>query len=224
MDMVASDRVRRRVAVALGLGDLGLFFEGGEQYSTFEAVYDSMATELLEKHYWSFAEEFARLAATVSAPAQISSHPYTFDLPADFLSLTFCTRSPSLYDDQSFKMRAGRKISVPENVCYLSYTRRLLAAEKLDPMFESALVLRTALELCIEIPRDIELMEKLERRYQMMDFHAIGNDYRNLDVGESIEPQSFVDARRVGSYGSAIYDERSSYCVDIPEQSLEEEL
>lgn len=202
-----------RAAILIGLDNINEFNAGGRNQTAYDQLYPENRDSILSSHYWAFAEEFKELQRTVSPPTLY--YPFVYDIPDNFLQLTFLVGGSDFFEDLPFKRYARDLISTDREVAYLSYTRKLGPGEEGDAPFREAVAHKMAADLCYFCNGGEDRAKQLRETYKDMEFHAVSNDYRSQMLNESVEPQDYVRAR-VSSGGNIVNDSQ----VEIPRQPI----
>ena len=163
-------------------------------------TYEKARDVLLQNYYWPFAEAQAILTPSLNEDGSMAKPLFGFDqffdLPSDFLNVTYINNSGE-YRVQNLRYQImGDRLATSSDRAYLSYTRRVTDHTKFKPAFDYALGLFIAQILCFNITRNGDREVFLLRSFNRQKFESIEIEHRDAPHQQMINPEH-SDARGV---------------------------
>lgn len=153
-----------------------------------QSAFDRILKELLRLVNWKFA-----LKSTALALAKQTGEKRYYTIPAD------CTFMKDILDEQGEPIGSswnveGNQIVTKETKIIGQYISHEKALEKMDPLFQSALVYRLASEIAIELTGADSVMGRNYQRYQIsLEQAKFENSREGIDP--ILDGNPFLDAR-----------------------------
>ncbi len=121
-------------------------------------LYEPNRKNLLRKHFWNFALVLVSLPQLVDVP--VFEYTYAYQLPSD------CLRLVKLFEFVSPWKIIGRQLHSDDNTIDLVYVSDFTDAAQFDVMFEEALVLKIAYEICLKLNENDNRANILKQEFE----------------------------------------------------------
>lgn len=189
------DSILRAVAVHLNEQNYGTGTPIQREANNF---YPTAKKVMLQNHYWTFAEKQVKLEKLLDESGNDARPEFgfsnLFNLPDDFISLTYLNNSGS-YRVQSLRYQLLEdKLATNSQEAYMSYTRDITDSTKFSPVFEYTLGLFIAQNLCFNITRNMDREIYLLRSFKRQQMESIEIEHRNTPL-ETVQDTGYIDAR-----------------------------
>ena len=156
-------------------------------------LYPQIMYHTLQRYRWGFARKYSELQ---KSDLEGGRYKNNFTLPEDFLYLRGCYS-----DDRYRRTIRERDLNVVDKVintdsekCYIEYTR-YVEESKLPQYFIEYIKYKLALDTCMSLTGDTDLIHILDKREQFEWINATNIDARQQRVRE-IDTGTFIDVRR----------------------------
>lgn len=178
------------------------FTQNTKEANLCEEIYFDFRDQLLEMHYWNFAQARVQLAVD-SDDTPVFGFEFAYQLPADFLKI----RSVHEHD-----LGAGSDIhvgSVPykhegDNIltdaseCFLLYTRRVSDPNLMSGLFRRALSRMLSPTLAMAISNSASRALSLEKQFEDVDYPRAKSSDSIQDYPDQLPESSWVTSRYGG--------------------------
>lgn len=163
------------------------------KYQTYRTALHRRRRSLLSKHYWGFAAKFEKLIPAVK-PEYFYSQAHL--LPPDFLKVVYMnSRNVQGLDENPYQIISDGQVYSNFKDLYLCYTADVVEYNTFSPLFEDALVLSVAIELCMPLTQDKEHLRDLFAMYKELEFESINIEHRDDGIRQTIQNRTLERAR-----------------------------
>jgi len=177
--------------VRIGSKTITSLSDGDKVSTACNLVYSQTRDMLLRQHLWNFS--LVRVSLASETPGPSFGFAYSYPLPSEFIRVKEIENNNTIYKIE------GGKLLTDDATINLVYVARVEDVSKYDALFTEALILSLASRLSFILigsnSRDEALKEELKRvlfAAKMVD----GQD----DTPDSLNPSTFLDAKRYGSW------------------------
>nr|DAF52311.1 MAG TPA: tail tubular protein [Siphoviridae sp. ct7Qv4] len=156
-------------------------------------IYPQVMYHTLQRYRWGFARKYIELQKSDVVGGRYKNN---FILPQDFLYLRGCysnDRFTSVIRDRELNVVDGF-INTDSEKCFIEYTR-YVEENKLPQYFIEYIKFKIALDLCMDLTGDTDLLQILDKREAFEWINATNIDARQQRVKE-VDTGVFVDVRR----------------------------
>lgn len=142
--------IANMAAVLIGERRILTFDDSGKFAQIMSQQFGFLRDEVLQSHPWVFNKARIALAEDTAAPA--FGWDYSYEVPADFLSVRRLTRDGRKGSPEIRHEREGTSIltNQPAPLC-LVYSRRITTPSKFPPLFAGVLAARIAVHCAMDV-------------------------------------------------------------------------
>ena len=158
--------------IKLGVEKIASMDENSRAAVLCKEQYDKKRKQLLRSHYWNFAIKRHTFVSTGVTPEYEFSHQY--ELPEDYLRMASTEFPGQFYQVESGKLLSNHAPFKGKYVADVSDTTLF------DPVFDEALALLIADDLCFSLTQDKGLKDRIQGELQM-----VLRDTRSFDAQEN---------------------------------------
>lgn len=195
MDTYNASDIKYMVMSLLGRKDKPDFITSQEpDVKKINFAYPHIMYQTLQRYRWGFARKYTEL--TKNETLEGGRYRNNFNLPDDFLYLRGCYSN-----DRYTATIRERDLNVVDNVintdsdkCFIEYTR-YVEESKLPQYFIEYVKYKIAMDLCMDLTGDVDLLQVLANREQFEWVNATNIDARQQRVRE-VDTGIFIDVRR----------------------------
>lgn len=195
MDTYSSDDIKYMALSLLGRKDKPNFTTSKEtDVVKINFIYPQIMYHTLERYRWGFARKYIELQKSTEVVG--GRYKNNFTLPTDFLYLRGCysnDRYSSVIRDRELNV-VDKVINTDSEKCFIEYTR-YVEEYKLPLYFIEYIKYKLALDLCMDVTGDTDLLQILDKREQFEWINSTNIDARQQRVRE-VNTGVFIDVRR----------------------------
>lgn len=195
MDTLNADDIKYLALSLLGRSDKPNFITSQEHdVLKINFIYPQAMYHTLQRYRWGFARKYIELQKSTDVVG--GRYKNNFTLPSDFLYLRGCysnDRYSYVIRDRELNL-VDKVINTESDKCFIEYTR-YVEENKLPQYFIEYIKFKLALDLCMDVTGDTDLLQILDKREAFEWVNATNIDARQQRVRE-VDTGVFIDVRR----------------------------
>lgn len=194
MDTYSADDIKYLAMSLLGRKDKPDFVTSEEpDVQKINFIYPGIMYHTLQRYRWGFARKYVELKKNENSLG--GRFRNDFALPEDFLYLRGCysnDRYTSPIREREINL-VDRVINTDSEKCFIEYTR-YVEERKLPQYFVEYIKFKIALDACMDITGDTDLLQILDKRETFEWINATNIDARQQRVRE-LDTGTFINVR-----------------------------